>query len=54
MTKSEFEKQYCSNCKHKLEKLFDKCTPFVSKGDQRYYIDCSFFVPINKEDKNGS
>lgn len=53
MTRKEFEAQYCSNCKNKLEKLFDKCKPLVL--DNFDYLCCALFEPIKEEDnKNES
>jgi len=49
MTEKDFEALICSNCKHKLEKLFDKCRPFTIGINN--WVDCSLFEPI-KEDKN--
>lgn len=56
MNKTEFEKTFCSKCKHRLEKVFDKCTPQhfkgpVSTGGKEFeYTRCQFYEEIKKED----
>ena len=55
MTQKEFENQYCSNCRHKMEKIFDKCKPFVTGANSEiFWVNCSLFEPIKKEEQNGS